>query len=195
MKYCMLLLLWATMGLGLQAQHFEGIIEMRQETADGLSYTLKWYIKGERLAYEMTDQQERIRFVPRPASGAMLMVTGETKTTIPVSDITGVAAQQLQGAALQNNGNGRCPHFNQVEQWRIATTDVEAILEVTTDVHVNFGHYREFFKNDYTLYALATSGKVGFPLNSIARDQHGNVLSRTTITKVTRTTLPDSYFE
>lgn len=180
---------------GLMAQTFEGIIEMRQETAEGLSYTLKWYIKGDRLAYEMTDQGEHIRFVPRPASGSMLMVTGDTKTTIPVGEITGFAPQRLQGASLENNGNGRCPHFSRVELWRIATPQVEAVLEVTTDVSINLYQYRDFFKNDYTLYALASSGKAGFPLNSVTRDPAGKVLSRTTIIKVTRTAVADSYFE
>lgn len=195
MKYWLFLVLALT-GMGsVQAQNFEGIIEMRQETADGGHYILKWYIKGDKLAYELMDQQSQIRFVPRPASRAMLMVTGETKTIIPVEEITGIAHQQLQGASLETNGSGRCPHFGDVQQWRIATPQVEAVLQVTTEVGIQFAVYRDFFKNDYTLCALAASGKVGFPIKSVARDAQGNVLSKTTLTKVTRTTVSDAYFE
>lgn len=195
MKYLMGLLLLVVGSWTVHAQTFEGIIEMRQETGEGVHYTLKWYIKGERLAYELINQEERIRFVPRPDSRSMLMVAGETKTTIPVSEITGIALQQLQGAALENNGSSRCPYFGNVQQWRIATPQVEAVLQVTTDVGVNFSHYRDFFKGDYTLSALAASGQVGFPIKSMTLDRQGNILSKTTITKVTRTTVDDAYFE
>lgn len=179
----------------LQAQNFEGVIEMRQETAEGLSYTLKWYIKGDRLAYELTDRGAQMRFVPLVKEGKMLMVTGENKTIIPVSEITGNAVAQLRGATFQNNGQGRCPYFQQVQQWRMATSEVESVLDVTTDVAISFAEYRDFFKNDYSLCALAASGKAGFPLNSVTRDKTGKVLSRTTIIKVTRMTVADGYFE
>lgn len=195
MKYWIGVLLLVVGSWAAQAQTFEGIIEMRQETGEGLNYTLKWYIKGGRLAYELINQEEHIRFVPRPASRSMLMVAGETKTTIPVGEITGVAHQQLQGAALETNGSGRCPYFGDVQQWRIATPQVEAVLQVTTDVGVNFSHYRDFFKGDYTLSALAASGQAGFPIKSLTLDRQGNLLSKTTITKVTRMTVSEAYFE
>ncbi len=179
----------------LNAQSFEGIIETHQVTGDGVEYDLIWYIKGDKIAYELkSNSQERMRFVPQIASNSMLMVTGESKTRIPVSDIGSPTDFSMEGAVLSGKGRGTCAHFEAVEQWQLSTNDVVAMVEVTTDVAINLSKYKEFFKAHHGLCALAASGKAGFPLNSTIKDKKGKILCKTTLTNVTRTAVADSYF-
>ncbi len=179
----------------LNAQSFEGIIETHQTTGDGVEYDLIWYIKGDNIAYEMkSSSQERMRFVPQLASNSILMVTGDNKTSIPLSDIESPTNFSMEGATLSGKGRGTCEDFKSVEQWQLSTHDVVAMVEVTTDVSINLSKYKEFFKAHHGLCALAASGKAGFPLNSTVKDKTGKVLCKTTVTKVTRTALADSYF-
>lgn len=181
--------------ISLNAQSFEGIIETHQVTGDGVEYELTWYIKGDKIAYELkSTSQERMRFVPQVASNSMLMVTGDNKTSIPVSDISSPSNFSMEGATLSGKGRGGCPHFKAVEQWQLSTKDVVAMVEVTTDVSINLSKYKEFFKAHHGLCALAASGKAGFPLNSIVKDKNGKLLCKTTVTNVKRMPVADSYF-
>lgn len=187
--------LFVLVGTNLNAQSFEGIIETHQTTGDGVEYDLIWYIKEGNIAYEMkSSSQERMRFVPQLASNSMLMVTGDNKTSIPLSDIGSPANFSMEGATLSGKGRGTCQHFKSVEQLQLSTNDVVAMVEVTTDVAINLSKYKEFFKAHYGLCALAASGKSGFPLNSTVKDKTGKMLCQTTVTKVTRKSLADSYF-
>lgn len=187
------LLVWAS--TSLSAQSFEGIIETHQVTGDGVEYDLIWYIKGDKIAYEMkSNSQERMRFVPQVASNSMLMVTGESKTRIPLSDISSPSNFSMEGAKLSGKGRGTCKHFKAVEQWQMSTDEIVAMVEVTTDISINLSKYKEFFKAHHGLCALAASGKVGFPLNSTVKDKNGKLLCKTTLTNVTRTAVADSYF-
>jgi hypothetical protein len=188
--FCVLVLLCTH----INAQSFEGIIETHQTTGDGVEYDLIWYIKGDKIAYELKSNNQRMRFVPQRASNSMLMVTGENKTRIPVSDIGSPADFSMEGATLSGKGRGTCEHFEAVEQWQLSTNDVVAMVEVTTDVAINLSEYKEFFKSHHGLCALAASGKAGFPLNSTIKDKNGKVLCKTTLTKVTRTAVADAYF-
>lgn len=180
----------------LNAQSFEGIIETHQITGDGVEYELIWYIKGDKIAYEMkSTSQEHMRFVPQLASNSMLMVTGEHKTRIPLSDIGSPADFSIEGATLIGKGRGGSPHFKEVENLQVSTNEVVAMVEVTTDIAINLSKYKEFFKSHHGWCALAASGKSGFPLNSTVKHKSGKLLCKTTVTKVTRQILTDSYFK
>lgn len=198
-KITLLLIACLSFSGSIFAQSFEGIIEMHQVTSNGLEYDLKWYIKEGKIAYELSSEsgrgQVQMRFVPQKASNSMLMVTGDTKKVIPASEFTPPEGFSMEGAKLQNKGNASSRNFKKVETWEISTAEVVAEVEITKDVNVKFADYAQFFKADYGLCALAKSGEVGFPLNSVTKDKNGNVLTKTTLKKVTRTTVAESYFK
>lgn len=183
----------------LSAQNFEGVIEMHQITTNGLEYDLKWYIKGNQIAYELSTESSRgdvqMRFVPLKSSNSMLMISGNTKTEIPSNKITTPAGFSMEGAKLMDKGNHSSNNFKHITKWEITTDKITANVEVTTDIGINFAEYKEFFQSDYGLCALAESGKAGFPLNITIQDKQGNVLTKTTLKKVTRMAVADSFFK
>ncbi|BDS12068.1 DUF4412 domain-containing protein [Aureispira anguillae] len=198
-KITLLLIVFLASSTVVWAQTFEGIIEMHQVTSNGLEYDLKWYIKGDKIAYELSSASSRgevqMRCVPQKSTNSMLMISGNTKRVIPASDITSPIGFSMEGAKLQNKGTVKHKDFSSVQHWEISTAEIVADVEITTDVKINFSEYKEFFKSDYGLCALAELGQEGFPLSSVTKDKNGNVLTKTTLKKVTRTTLSDSYFK
>ena len=198
-KITLLLIVFLSCSGSIFAQSFEGIIEMHQVTTNGLEYDLTWYIKEGKIAYELSSEsgrgQVQMRLVPQKSTNSMLMVTGDTKQEIPTSEITAPDNFSMKGAKLEDKGTGSNKDFKEVKNWEISTSEIISNVEVTTDVNIKFSEYAEFFKNDYGLCALAESGKAGFPLSSITKDKNGNVLTKTTLKKVTRTAVADSYFQ
>lgn len=197
-KITLLLILFFTSIHLLSAQNFEGVIEMHQVTTNGLEYDLKWYIKGDKIAYELSSASSRgvqMRFVPLKSSNSMLMISGNTKTEIPSEKITTPVGFSMEDAKLEEKGSSSSSDFKRIQEWQITTAEMTARVEVTTDIGVNFAEYKQFFKSDYGLCALAESGKAGFPLNITIQDKQGNVLAKTTLKKVTRMPIADSYFK
>ncbi|MFT5646827.1 MAG: hypothetical protein ACI976_001512 [Aureispira sp.] len=198
-KITLLLIVFIASVKILSAQNFEGVIEMHQVTTNGLEYDLKWYIKGDKIAYELSTKSSRgavqMRFVPQKSSNSMLMISGNTKTEISSEKITTPVGFSMKGAMLVDKGNSSNGDFKNITEWEITTDRMVAKVEVTTDIGINFAEYKQFFKSDYGLCALAESGKAGFPLNIIIQDKEGNVLTRTTLKKVTRMSVSDSFFQ
>lgn len=199
-KLILSLLLFLSFSTTIFAQSFEGIIEMYQVTSNGLEYDLKWYIKNDKIAYEISPRTTRgdggqMRFVPQKSSNTMIIVTGDTKTKIAASDITAPEGFSMEGAKIQDKGTVTNPNFKEVKTLEISTNDIISTVELTTDINIKFSDYAAFFKADYGLCALAESKKTGFPLNSVTKDKKGNVLTQTTLKKVTRTVVADSYFQ
>lgn len=198
-KITLLLIVFLFSAMASWAQSFEGIIEMHQVTSNGLEYDLKWYIKGNKIAYELSSESSRgevqMRFVPLKKTNSMLMVSGNNKVEIPASDITAPIGFSMEGARLEDKGSIENKSFKSVKKWQISTSEIQAIVEITTDININFSEYKEFFKSDYGLCALAESGKEGFPLSSVTKDKSGMILTKTTLKRVTRTTVSDSFFE
>lgn len=183
----------------LSAQNFEGIIEMHQVTTNGLEYDLKWYIKGNKIAYELSTKSGtdvvQMRFVPLKSSNSILMISGNTKTEIPSDQITRPVGFSMEGAKVVEKGMNGNKDFKSIKEWQITTNKMTAKVEVTTDIDINFEEYKQFFKSDYGLCALAESGKSGFPLNITIQDKAGNILTKTTLKKVTRMSVSDSFFQ
>jgi len=198
-KVILLLIVFLTSMKILSAQNFEGVIEMYQVTTNGLEYDLKWYIKGDQIAYELSTESGedvvQMRFVPLKSSNSMLMISGNTKTEIPAEKITAPAGFSIEDAKLVDNGNRSSKDFENIKEWQIATNEMTANVEITTDIRINFAEYKQFFKSDYGLCALAESGKVGFPLNITIQDKKGNILTKTTLKKVSRIPVADSFFK
>ena len=194
-------LLWAVFVCfmtSLSAQDFEGIIEMVQITPTGIEYNMKWYIKNKQIAYELSFENGRgmyqIRFVPKKSTNSMLMVTAGTKTEIPISEIKRPEGFSMEGAKIVDLGVSKSTSFKEVNNWELTTKNITSSLEVTTDIDINFTDYKEFFKNDYGLCALIESGQPGFLLNSTTLDNDGKLITTTSLKKVTRTDVADSFF-
>lgn len=198
-KITLLLIIFLASIKILSAQNFEGVVEMHQVTTNGLEYDLKWYIKGDKIAYELSTKSGKdavqMRFVPLKSSNSMLMISGNTKTEIPTDQITAPVGFSMKGAKLVDKGNSENDNFKSVKEWEITTDKMVAKVQVTTDIGINFGEYKQFFKSDYGLCALAESGKAGFPLNITIKDKTGNVLTKTTLKKVTRMSVADAFFQ
>lgn len=198
-KITLLLIIFLASIKILSAQNFEGVIEMHQVTTNGLEYDLKWYIKGDKIAYELSTKSSKdavqMRFVPLKSSNSMLMISGNTKTEIPSAQITKPVGFSMEGAKLVEKGKSSNSDFKSIKEWQITTNKMTAKVEVTTDIGINFAEYKQFFKSDYGLCALAESGKAGFPLNITIQDKTGNILTKTTLKKVTRMSVADSYFQ
>jgi hypothetical protein len=198
-KITLLLIVFFTSIKILSAQSFEGVIEMHQVTTNGLEYDLKWYIKGDKIAYELSTRSGKdavqMRYVPLKSSNSMLMISGNTKIEIPSEQITKPVGFSMEGAKLVEKRKSSNSDFKSIKEWEITTSKMIAKVEVTTDIGINFAEYKQFFRSDYGLCALAESGKTGFPLNITIQDKSGNVLTKTTLKKVTRMSVSDSYFQ
>lgn len=178
------------------AQHFEGIIQMHQETANGIHYDVTWYIKQDKIAFEISSPSARgnnsIRFVPQIKSSSILMITGDTKKEIPLKDITSeYSFDNIQTKLVEGKTH---TDFKQSKHYEISTNDVVAEVEISEDIDINFAQYAAFFKNDCGLYVLANSKKVGFPINSTAKDKSGKLISKTTFKSMQRTKVDDAVF-
>ena len=125
----------------------------------------------------------------------MLMVTADTKTEIPISEIKQPEGFSLEGAKIVDRGESKSSSFKDVNNWELTTQEITSSLEVTTDIDINFTDYKEFFKNDYGLCALIKSGQPGFLLNSTTLDNDGKLITKTSLKKVTRTDVADSFFK
>lgn len=198
-KLNLLLLIFWSCSTAIFAQSFEGVIEMHQTTSNGMEYDLTWYIKGNQLAYELSTSSGgmdvQIRFVPQRAKNSMLMIAGDTKREIPASEIIQPDEINLTGAKVVEKSIEGTKDFKAMKALEISTATITANVEVTTDIKINFAEYAAFFKKDYGLCALVQSGKEGFPLSSVTKDKAGNILTKTTLEKVTRTTVSDAYFQ
>ncbi|MCH2022585.1 MAG: DUF4412 domain-containing protein [Saprospiraceae bacterium] len=198
-KLSLLLIIFLSCSGLIFSQSFEGTIEMLQVTPSGIEYNMKWYIKKGKLSYELSFESARghveMRFVPQKSSNSILMITGDSKIEIPSSEISTPDGFSMEGAKLLNNGKVKNSDFKKVYNWQISTEDIVSNIDVTHDVDINFSEYKEFFKSDYGICALVESGEHGFPLNSTTLDKDGNLLTKTTLKKVTRKEISDSYFQ
>jgi hypothetical protein len=170
---------------------------MHQETANGIHYDVTWYIKQDKIAFEISSQSARgdnsIRFVPQLKSSSILMITGDTKKEIPLKDINPeYSFENLQTKVVDGKTN---TNFTESTHYEISTNDIVAEVEISKDIDINFSQYAAFFKNDCGLYILANSNKIGFPINSTAKDKTGKLISKTTFKSMQRTKVDDALFK
>lgn len=188
--------------LTVQAQEtsFEGIIESVLQNTTGIEYQIKWYIKEGKIAYELSFETPdrgkfNMRLVPQIEKKTILMVTGDTKIEVPSSEISNAQSFDLSDLKLEKISNEKTDHFKQVKSWKVSTDNLTSVMSVTTDVDINFADYKEFFKSDLGICALAESGQRGFPLNIETHDKDGNLIEKTTFKKVTRMEVEDTFFQ
>ena len=195
MKNLLLLTILFLSSFTLSAQSFEGTVKMHQITANGIEYDVTWYIKKDKIAVEVASESARgmqMRFIPLKGKKAMLMVTGDTKKEIPVSQITSdFSFDNLKTKEDKSQVSG----FTNVTRYNISNAQINAEVQVTTDIDIQFSEYADFFKNDCGLYLLASSNKKGFPINSTVKDAKGNLIVKTTFKSMTRKSIEDSKFQ
>ena len=188
--------------LAIQAQEasFEGIIESVLQNTTGIEYQIKWYIKEGKIAYELSFETPdrgkfNMRLVPQIEKKTILMVTGDTKIEVPSSEISNAQSFDLSDLKLEKIAIEKTDEFKQVKSWKVSTDNLTSVMSVTTDVDINFADYKEFFKSDLGICALAESGQKGFPLNIETHDKDGNLIEKTTFKKVTRMEVEDTFFQ
>lgn len=184
----------------VNAQNFEGIVEMRQVNADGSTHDLTWYIKKDKIAFEIkTNSQSgamKMRFVPQPKQNSMLMVItnpqGESKNEIATRDIS--TDIDMTKSEVKENGS-KASEYGELSLLIISTPNSVTETEVVKSIDVDLSKYASFLKNDYAVQALIKTKQIGFPLNSITKDKNGNLISKTTVVSVRKLPVSESYFK
>jgi hypothetical protein len=185
----------------VSAQSFEGIVETRQVDANGVSNEISWYIKKDRIAFELKPNGDKaamkMRFVPQPKQNSMLMVIstpeGESKSEVHANDIS--SEINTAGAELKDIGLRNTAEFGEVSVLLMTTATSITETEVSKMIDINLAAYASFFKNDYAVLALIKSGQSGFPLNSVTKDKNGKIISKTTIVSIRKFPVSESYFK
>jgi hypothetical protein len=185
----------------ITAQTFEGIVDTRQVGANGISHDISWFIKKDRIAFELRSNTDpagmKMRFVPQPKQNSMLLVVttsdGENKTEIHANDIN--AEIDMSKAEVRENGIKSSAEYGEITLLIINTPGTVTETEVSKIIDVNFSRYASFFKNDYAVQGLIKSGQSGFPLNSVTKDKSGKVITKTTVISIRKIPVSESYFK
>jgi len=185
----------------IHAQTFEGIVEMRQTNAEGISSEITWYIKKDKLAFRIQSNASsgilKMRFVPQPKQNTMFMYIGtpqgEVKNEIAAQEIS--SEIDLQRAEVKEIGTKSSAEMGELTVLLLNTATTSTETEFTKIVDINLAKYSLFIKNDYSVQALLLMNQVGFPINSVTKDKSGRVISKSTVTSVKKTSLPDSFFQ
>jgi hypothetical protein len=185
----------------IHAQSFEGIVEMRQTNAEGISSEITWYIKKDKLAFRIQSNASsgilKMRFVPQPKQNTMFMYIGtpqgEVKNEIAAQEIS--SEIDLQRAEVKEIGTKSSAEMGELTVLLLNTATTSTETEFTKIVDINLAKYSLFIKNDYSVQALLLMNQVGFPINSVTKDKSGRVISKSTVTSVKKTSLPDSFFQ
>ena len=185
----------------IHAQTFEGIVEMRQTNAEGISSEITWYIKKDKLAFRIQSNASsgilKMRFVPQPKQNTMLMYIGtpqgEVKNEISAQEIS--SEIDLQRAEVKEIGTKSSAEMGELTVLLLNTATTSTETEFTKNVDINLAKYSLFIKNDYSVQALLLMNQVGFPVNSVTKDKSGRIISKSTVTSIKKTSLPDSFFQ
>ena len=185
----------------IHAQTFEGIVEMRQTNAEGISSEITWYIKKDKLAFRIQSNASsgilKMRFVPQPKQNTMLMYIGtpqgEVKNEISAQEIS--SEIDLQRAEVKEIGTKSSAEMGELTVLLLNTATTSTETEFTKNVDINLAKYSLFIKNDYSVQALLLMNQVGFPVNSVTKDKSGRIVSKSTVTSIKKTSLPDSFFQ
>lgn len=184
---CWVLILTLGIAFQSQAQSFEGTVEISQQTAEGITYQMKWYIKENKVAYEITsfgaESMVPMRFVPLPEHNKMLMIAGGSRSEIAARDLTTPSFDPNKTSVKEEGG-----------KIIITTDNTVTEVEVDKSVDIDFARYAQFFKADQSIYALAKMQLRGFPVRSTTRDQAGKILSQTTLKRIQSCKVDDSIF-
>jgi hypothetical protein len=183
------------------AQNFEGIVEMRQLSAEGVTHDVTWYIKKDKIAFEIKTKSEtgtmKMRFIPQPKQNSMLMVVttpqGENKNEISTRDIS--SDIDMSRSEVKETGTKTSADFGELTLLTITTPDAITETEIAKGVDVDLSKYAAFLKNDYAVQALIKSRQVGFPLNSVTKDKSGKVISKSSVISIKKTAVSDNYFQ
>lgn len=198
----LLLFSFLLLHLNLSAQAFEGIVKMKQTDAAGTESFITWYIKDAKIAFDMLVQKPNtekmeLRFVPDLQRKVLVMTDAKTKSNfdIPLNMIQ--ADPNIQaGIKVTELGRGNIePSFKQNVDLEIKTTNTTTLSEYTTDILIDWSLYADFFKQDYTIAALAQSKTKGFPYKSITKDAKGNITNKLELLEVKKTTVPTNVFK
>jgi hypothetical protein len=185
----------------LSAQTFEGIVETRQVGANGVSNDISWYIKKDRIAFELRSNANpagmKMRFVPQSKQNSLLLVVttseGENKSEINANDIN--SEIDMSRGEVKENGVKNSAEYGELTLLIINTPTTVTETEVSKLIDVNFSKYASFFKNDYAVQGLIRSGQSGFPLNSVTKDKSGKVITKTTVISIRKIPVSESYFK
>ena len=85
--------------------------------------------------------------------------------------------------------------FKKVKNIEVSSNTSKSTIHVTTEIDINFSDYVDFFKNDYGIYVLASTGKAGFPIYNLTQDKYGNMITKTELVDVQRTKIDDAIFQ
>jgi hypothetical protein len=185
--------------MALQAQSFEGVVELARVGPDGTA-RIKWFVKPGKLALEtvMTTQEGTftVRSVPDPAAGVLhlriLGKDGEKTYHVPAAAIApgGVPANVLpvKGAA------GTDPVLGKYQEIVVNTGTGITRAKIALDVDVDFRQFAAFFLQDESLRALANMQLPGLPVEAVTQSLGGEETARLTFVGLSRQRVDESEF-
>jgi hypothetical protein len=184
----------------LNAQSFEGIVEMKQISADNVAHDLIWYIKKDKIAFEIRTKSDKgvtkMRFVPKPKQNSMLMITatpqGENKSEISSRDIANEI--DMSRSEVKETGSKSSASYGDLSVLTVTTPNFVTETEISKSIDVDLAKYTSFLKNDYAVQALIKTKIIGFPVSSVTKDKTGRIISKCTVVSVKRTFVAENYF-
>jgi len=181
------------------AQSYKNLsIEQNVKNSE-FSGTFKWYIKGNKLAFDMSYVHEGVkretRFIPNLSKNEFILLTLSInmKSYIniadikPASDFGMIRNIKEDGEAIVSGINCK----------KIIIEATNSITECFIDTSIDFAYYNyeAFFKSDYAVQALAQLKLKGFPISIITKDLEGNVINTVTTTNIQPNSVSDNIFE
>ena len=184
----------------VNAQNFEGTVEMEQISATGTTYKITWFIKKDKIAYEIKTGADngslKMRFVPQPKQNTMLMIVnsqeGNSKREISTRDIS--SDIDMSKAEVKENGTKTHADFGELTILLINTPEANTEVEVVKSIDVDLSKYASYLKNEYGIHALIQTKQIGFPLNSITKDKNGKLISQTKVISIKPGPVSEEYF-
>ncbi len=185
----------------LSGQNFEGVIETKQVSGDGITHNVTWYVKKDKIAFEIISKSQKgelkMRFVPQPAQNSMLMVIstpeGETKNEITPKEIT--AEIDMSNCSIKELGTKRIDEYGEILLLQFTSLNSITDAEILKNIDVDLSRFATFLKNDYAVQGLIHARMKGFPINSVTKDKNGKLINKTTVVSVRKIPVSESYFK
>jgi hypothetical protein len=186
--------------VSLNAQTFEGTIEMTYFEGKDELQTFKWFLSDEKIAMETEMEKDGksylSKFFPNLTT-ATLTVTSVTPSgnfiyETPASKIEGenvVVTEIQQTGEFQKIAGYNC------EKYVMLSENYKIESWIASDIDVQLWRFADFFKSFYELQAFKKEKKTGFILASTVWDFSGNSVFALKVGKVNPEPVDQSVFE
>lgn len=201
MLYYRFLFLVACCLVGVVAQGqslFEGRIELEQTTVTGVKCKVIWFVKKDRVAYQIQSidggSKDFMRFVPLEASKDVLVVMNKQRQRIKADELVYKMPYDLSGFSKKQLRTRNAYSNNSTNVWLLKTKGASVEAHIREDLDINLSKWMHLIQGDFGLLLVAKAGEKGFPVNYTVRDNSGNLISESKLLQIVREKVSDLYF-